>query len=95
MNTSSTSPVPSPESSDRISTDGSLSQTETYVLDIPAESFRKLFFSPKFDYSRISPSFIKSHTVVKGVKRTEGSVERIDYFDGTFIEFVTKKSDSK
>jgi hypothetical protein len=41
------------------------------------------------------PSFIKSHTLIKGVKRSEGSLERIDYSNGTFVEFLTKKSDSK
>ncbi len=30
---------------------------------------------------------------MSGVKSTEGSVERIEYCDGTFVEFETKKSD--
>ena len=95
MNSSSSSRIPTFESSERFSSESKLSQTESYVLDIPTETFKKLFFSPKFDYSRVMPSFIKSHTLINGVKRSEGSLERIDYSNGTFVEFLTKKSDSK
>lgn len=93
MNSSSTNPNPSNESKERFSFESKFSQTETYVLDIPAESFKKLWFSPNFDFSRTCPGFVKSHTLLNGVKSTEGSFERIEYCDGTFVEFETKKSD--
>jgi len=93
MNSSSTNHIPTNESKERFPTESKFSQTETFILDIPSESYKKLWFSPSFDYSKICPGFVKSHTLLKGVKRTEGSLERIDYCDGTFIEFMTKKSD--
>lgn len=95
MNSSTSTRMSSAESTERFSVESKSGQTESYVLDIPTETFRKLWFNPNFDLSRVIPSFIKSHEVLKGKKRSEGSVERIEYCDGTFSEFETKKSDEK
>lgn len=69
-------------------------QYESYILPMRADKCCALFSSPDLDMARVCPNFVKSHTCLKGTKGQVGSEERMDYHDGTFIEFKTVSCDN-
>ena len=69
-------------------------QYESYILPMRVDKCCALFSSPDLDMSKVCPNFVKSHTCMKGLKGQVGSEERLEYKDGTFIEFRTILNDS-
>lgn len=70
-------------------------QHESFIMPMRADKFWACFLSPTIDMARVYPNYIKSHTCIKGTKSMEGSHERFDYHDGTFITYKTHKIDNE
>ena len=71
-------------------------QVESCIMNIPCDRLSEIFFSPKMDYCKIMPSYVKCQTVTKGTMAMEGCVYKLDMADDTMCEFeVTYRDPTK
>ena len=72
-----------------------VNQTESWIVEMPANVIQDLYLSSRTDMSSICPELIKTHNVMKGEKGEEGSTETVEYCDGSIVEWENTKIDKK